>query len=67
MSDNDLVLLMDAVQALRLERGTKALMMNTAYVPTADRTPTAYVKAPELTLSFGKFSAKKRIRLVLLR
>ena len=37
MSENELVLLMDAVLALRIERGNKGLMLAAAKVLTADQ------------------------------
>ena len=42
MSENEVVLLMDAVLAMRLERGTKALMLEAAKALTADQALTAY-------------------------
>ena len=64
MSENDVVLLMDAVLAMRLEKGTKALMLEAAKALTADQALTAY--ASELMRSDGPYSAEERRRLDLL-
>ena len=53
MSENEVVLLMDAVLAMRLERGTKALMLEAAKALTADQALTAYAMASELMRSDG--------------
>ncbi|AHF63500.1 hypothetical protein Syncc8109_1129 [Synechococcus sp. WH 8109] len=53
MSENEVVLLMDAVLAMRLERGTKALTKEAAKVLTADQALTAYAMASELMRSDG--------------
>ena len=66
MSDNELVLLMDAVLALRLERGNKALMLEAAKVLTSDQALTAYAMASELMRSDGPYSAEERRHLDLL-
>ena len=58
MSENEVVLLMDAVLAMRLEKGTKAL--------TADQSLTAYAMASELMRSDGPYSAEEGRRLDLL-
>ena len=66
MSDNELVLLMDAVLALRMERGNKALMLEAAKVLSADQALTAYAMASELMRSDGAYSAEERRHLDLL-
>ena len=66
MSENEVVLLMDAVLAMRLERGTKALMLEAAKALTADQALTAYAMASELMRSDGPYSAEERRRLDLL-
>ena len=66
MSENDVVLLMDAVMAMRLERGTKALMLEAAKALTADQALTAYAMASALMRSDGPYSAEERRRLDLL-
>ena len=66
MSDNELVLMMDAVLALRLERGNKALMLEAAKVLSTDQALTAYAMASELMRSDGPYSAKERRHLDLL-
>ena len=66
MSDNELVLLMDAVLALRLERGNKALMLEAAKVLTSEQARTAYAMASELMRSDGPYSAEERRHLDLL-
>ena len=60
MSDNDMVLLMDAVLALRRERGNKALMLQAAGVLTPAQALTAYAMASELMRSDGPYSAEER-------
>ena len=60
MTDNELVLLMDAVLALRMERGNKALMLEAAKVLTADQALTAYAMASELMRSDGPYSTDER-------
>ena len=60
MSDNDMVLLMDAVLALRRERGNKVLMLQAAGVLTPAQALTAYAMASELMRSDGPYSAKER-------
>ena len=49
MSDNDMVLLMDAVLALRRERGNKALMLQAAAVLSPAQALTASSSAPHAT------------------
>lgn len=66
MSENEVVLLMDAVLAMRLERGTKVLMLEAAKALTADQALTAYAMASELMRSDGPYSAEERRRLDLL-
>ena len=68
MSENEVVLLMDAVLAMRLEKGTKALMLEAAAAKalTADQALTAYAMASELMRSDGPYSAEERRRLDLL-
>ena len=60
MSDNDMVLLMDAVLALRRERGNKALMLQAAAVLSPAQALTAYAMASELMRSDGPFEAEER-------
>ena len=60
MSDNDMVLLMDAVLALRRERGNKALMLQAAAVLSPAQALTAYAMASELMRSDGPYSAEER-------
>ena len=66
MTDNELVLLMDAVLALRMERGNKAWMLEAAKVLTADQALTAYAMASELMRSDGPYSSDERRHLDLL-
>ena len=66
MSENEVVLLMDAVLAMRLEKGTKSLMLEAAKALTADQSLTAYAMASELMRSDGPYSAEERRRLDLL-
>jgi len=66
MSENELVLLMDAVLALRIERGNKGLMLAAAKVLTADQALTAYAMASELMRSDGPYSSEERRQLDLL-
>ena len=60
MSDNDMVLLMDAVLALRRERGNKALMLQAASVLSPAHALTAYAMASELMRSDGPYAAEER-------
>ena len=60
MSENEVVLLMDAVLAMRLERGTKALMLEAAKVLTTEQALTAYAMASELMRSDGPYEADER-------
>ena len=58
MSDNAMVLLMDAVLALRRERGNKALMLQAAAVLSPAQALTAYAMASELMRSDGPYSGR---------
>ena len=60
--DNEVVLLLDAVLATRLERGNKALMLEAAKVLTADQALTAYAMTSELMRSDGPCLAEERSR-----
>ena len=60
MSDNELVLLMDAVMALRRERGNKALMLEAAKALTPDQALTAYAMASELMRCDGPYLPQER-------
>ena len=60
MSDNDMVLLMDAVLALRRERGNKALMLQAAAVLSPAQALTAYAMASELMRSDGPIQPEER-------
>ena len=60
MSDNELVLLMDAVLALRRERGNKALMLEAAKVLNPEQALTAYAMASELMRSDGPYLPEER-------
>ena len=60
MSDNDMVLLMDAVLALRRERGNKVLMLQAAGVLSPSQALTAYAMASELMRSDGPYEASER-------
>ena len=60
MSDNEMVLLMDAVLALRRERGNKALMLQAAGALSPGQALTAYAMASELMRSDGPYSAEER-------
>ena len=63
MCENDIILLMDAILALRLERGNKKLMLDAAKILTADQSLTAYAMASELMRSDGPYTAEERRRL----
>ena len=56
----DGVALMDAVLAMRLEKGTKALMLEAAKALTADQALTAYAMASELMRSDGPYETDER-------
>ena len=60
MSDNEVVLLIDAVLALRRERGNKALMLQAAGALSPGQALTAYAMASELMRSDGPYSAEER-------
>ena len=51
--DNELVLLMDAVLALRRERSNKALMLEAAKVLNPEQALTAYAMASELSIRWA--------------
>ena len=66
LGQDDLQPMMDAVLALRMERGNKALMLEAAKVLSADQALTAYAMASELMRSDGAYSAEERRHLDLL-